>query len=216
MASDDQATYVDKLADAKTVADVDQIVADANAADLAILADAQDEAKATVNALTYLSSDEKTDFENQIANAKTVTDVAAIVAQAKNADVADARVWATNEISALNNLDTDAQQSFVSKLPDAETVATVEQIVADAKVADESALQDAQAEATETIKELTYLSDTDKSAATQTINDATTIADVDNIVADATANNLTNAKASATNEIGKLANLSEGDQTTYT
>ena len=27
---------------------------------------------------------------------------------------------------------------------------------------------------------------------------------------------MTNAKASATNEIGKLANLSEGDQTTYT
>ena len=60
------------------------------------------------------------------------------------------------------------------------------------------------------------MSDTDKSTATQTIDDATTIADVDNIVADATANNLTNAKASATNEIGKLANLSEGDQTTYT
>lgn len=90
LASDNQAMFIDKLADAKTVADVEQIIADANAADLAVLADAQDEAKATVDALTYLSSDEKTDFENQIANAKTVTDVATIVAQAKNADVADA------------------------------------------------------------------------------------------------------------------------------
>lgn len=161
---------------------------------------------ATIDNLSYLSSDEQTDFKQQIANTENVADIAPIVTEATDQNLANAKTDASTEIDELQHLSDDKKQSFVDQISNADTVAAVEQIIADAKLVDELTQQ--QAEAETQIDEMAYLSDDEKASYKNHVATATTSDEVATILDEAEETNLANAKDWAHDEISDLTNLS--------
>ncbi|MYV36000.1 adhesive domain-containing protein [Weissella cibaria] len=158
------------------------------------LATAKADATATIDAMQYLTDEEKADYKQQVADATTADAIDAVVTDATAQNLANAKDWATTEIGGLTNLDDADKQTYLDQLPGATTVEAVEQIVEDARNATGTDLTAEKADATAAIDAMKYLTDEEKADYKQQVTDATTADAIDAIVTDATAKNLANAK----------------------
>ncbi|MFS1787222.1 albumin-binding GA domain-containing protein [Weissella cibaria] len=131
-------TYLDKLLDATTVEAVEQIVEDARNAKSTDLDAAKADAAATIDAMKYLTDEEKAAYKQQVTDATTADAIDAIVTDATAQNLTNAKDWATTEISGLTNLDDAGKQTYLDQVTNAATVEEVEQIVANAKAATEN------------------------------------------------------------------------------
>ena len=179
------------------------------------LATAKADATAAIDAMKYLTDEEKADYKQQVADATTTDAIDTVVADATAQNLANAKDWATTEIGGLTNLDDAGKQTYLDQLPGATTVEAVEQIVEDARNATSTDLTTEKADATAAIDAMKYLTDEEKATYKQQVTDATTADAIDAIVTDATAQNLANAKDWATTEIGGLTNLDDAGKQTY-
>ncbi|WP_459446576.1 adhesive domain-containing protein [Weissella cibaria] len=180
------------------------------------LATAKADATAAIDAMKYLTDEEKADYKQQVADATTTDAIDTVVADATEQNLANAKDWATDEINGLTNLDDAGKQTYLDQLPGATTVEAVEQIVEDARNATSTDLTTEKADATAAIDAMKYLTDEEKVDYKQQVADATTADAIDAIVTDATAKNLANAKDWATDEINGLTNLDDAGKQTYT
>ncbi|MBD1502620.1 adhesive domain-containing protein [Weissella cibaria] len=179
------------------------------------LATAKADATAAIDAMKYLTDEEKADYKQQVADATTTDAIDTVVADATAQNLANAKDWATGEINGLTNLDDTGKQTYLDQLPDAATVEEVEQIVENARNATGTDLTTEKADATAAIDAMKYLTDEEKADYKQQVADATSADAIDAVIADATVQNLTNAKDWATTEISGLTNLDEAGKQTY-
>ncbi|WP_197458901.1 GA module-containing protein, partial [Weissella sp. DD23] len=112
-------TYTDQLPGAATVEAVEQIVEDARNAKSTDLDAAKSDATATIDAMKYLTDEEKADYKQQVSDATTADAIDAIVTDATAKNLTNAKDWATTEISGLTNLDDAGKQTYLDQLPDA-------------------------------------------------------------------------------------------------
>ena len=66
---------------------------------------AKADATAAIDAMKYLTDEEKADYKQQVTNATTADAIDAIVTDATAKKVTNAKDWATDEINGLTNLD---------------------------------------------------------------------------------------------------------------
>ncbi|WP_447408837.1 hypothetical protein ACDP95_00775 [Weissella confusa] len=198
---------------AESTSAVEQIVADAQAADK--LAEQKSAAQGEIDNMTYLTDDEKSAYNQQISDATDVAGVNAVVDDATDQNLASAKETATTEISNLANLSETDQTTYTDQVNQATDVATVEQAVTDAKQAADSALAEAQKDATATIDNLSYLSSNDQTDFKQQIANTENVADIEPIVTEATDQNLVNAKTDASTEIDGLQHLTDDKKQSF-
>ncbi|MCT0021175.1 DUF1542 domain-containing protein, partial [Weissella cibaria] len=118
---------------ATTVEAVEQIVEDARNATSTDLTAEKADATAAIDAMKYLTDEEKADYKQQVTDATTADAIDAVVEDATAQNLTNAKDWATTEISGLTNLNDADKQTYLDQLPDATTVEAVEQIVEDAR-----------------------------------------------------------------------------------
>ncbi|MGM7274964.1 adhesive domain-containing protein [Weissella confusa] len=201
----ERADYKSQVEAATSTDEIDGIVTTAQSANE--LAQAKLDANAAIDALTYLSDDEKAAYKQQVASATAVEDTNNVVTAATAQNLANAKTWGTGEVAGLTNLDDASKQSFTTQIQGATTTEQVEQIVTAAQTADATALADARTTATTAIDGMAYLSTAKKDDYKAKVASATDVAGVNVVVSDATDQNLANAQSWANDEITKLVNL---------
>ncbi|MFL1696488.1 adhesive domain-containing protein [Weissella kandleri] len=217
--------YVDRVENATTVAEVEQILAEAQAANQAAddLAAEKQAAIDEINGLKNLDKDQEQDYIDQVNNAKTADEITKIVDAAKAADqkaLDDAKASAKTEIGKMANLDDATKQEYVDRVDNATTVAEVEQILAEAQAANQAA-DDLTAEKQAAIDQINGLKNLDKDQKQgyiDQVNGAKTTGEIKQVVDAAKAADqkaLDDAKASAKTEIGKMANLDDATKQGY-
>ena len=77
------------------------------------LTTAKADATAAIDAMKYLTDEEKADYKQQVADATTADAIDTVVADATAQNLANAKDWATTEIGGLTNLD-DAASKLTS------------------------------------------------------------------------------------------------------
>ncbi|MBC6498320.1 GA module-containing protein [Weissella confusa] len=172
---------------ATTVAQVEQIVADAKAADAAVVAAERTKANAAIDTLTYLSTEEvagystaladarttattaidgmaylstaeKDDYKAKVASATDVAGVNVVVSDATDQNLANAQSWANDEITPVEDTNNVVTAATAQNLANAKTWGTGE------------------------VAGLTNLDDASKQSFTTQIQGATTTEQVEQIV----------------------------------
>ncbi|WP_445448609.1 hypothetical protein [Enterococcus faecalis] len=206
------------------------------------LLDKQNLTKATVRSLTALSDDEKQLFITKIDEAKAVTDIDPIYADAITLDSANraeksligTKLTAKIEIDSLLYLTKEEQIAFCSQIEQAKTVdeLTLVQVAADKKNTDHynekvaADLASAKVAAKEYISSLTNLSDEEKAAFTDVAYSSVNTVGVDNAKTQANAQNNANKKLVEANilklvkenaeaTVKSLVNLTEAVKNNY-
>ncbi|GEP24592.1 hypothetical protein LDI01_21850 [Lentilactobacillus diolivorans] len=161
--TDEQRTeYINKIKNATTQDEIDQIIKDATAqssinkskndsSSSSALDQAKSDTKDAIDSLSHLTQSEKDAFDKELSNAKTAEEIQQILDQAKAQDqinqsksdtssttaLSDAKTAAKTSIDSMNNL-TDQQKSDYKKAIDAaKDASTIESILNEAKAQDQ-------------------------------------------------------------------------------
>ncbi|GHP14795.1 surface protein [Lentilactobacillus fungorum] len=234
--------------DAATSTDeIDSIVAKAKAQDAINKANnngndtnltaAKTAAKASIDAMPYLTSDQKTAYKADVDAQTTAAGIQNVLDQAQaqndlnkaNQDgdataLANSKKSADAAIDSLQHLNAAEKADAKANVEAAKTVAEVQKALDDAVNLDKSKVSDlaqAKKDAIKTVDALTNLTAAQKSAAEDAINAANTQDEIDAAVNSAkaqnaiNAGNLDSAKASAKQAIDSLTNLSDAQKSNY-
>ena len=227
-----KAEYKTRVEEAETIAAVDEILAEAKAADqaagdAAALEAKKEEVKTAIDELQNLTDEQKTEYKSQVEEANDIEEVETTLEAAKAADAAalTAKKEAANaEIEALTNLTEEQRQEYKSQVEKAETIAAIDDIMTKAKEADQAAgdaaaLEAEREEAQKAIDGLQNLTDLQKADYKAQVEAADSISAVQEIVVAAQmadgAAALRAKKESAKTAIAGLPNLTEIQKSEY-
>ncbi|MGX7418358.1 dockerin type I domain-containing protein [Carnobacterium gallinarum] len=162
-----------------------------------MLEKAKEENKVTVNNLPNLTNEDKTGFDQQIDEAKTIEVIQQIVENAKVKDrenvLEQAKETGKATINSLPNLSDIEKNGFNQQIDGAKTVEEVQQIVETAKVKSATNVLDQVKEAGKaTINSLPTLTDAEKAGFNQQIDGAKTVGEVQQIIETAKTKSTTN------------------------
>ncbi|WP_278926701.1 hypothetical protein [Staphylococcus auricularis] len=227
LTDDEKDQFKQQVNDATSQAAIEKIVTDATEQGASNLLNKQKQQGTTsVNGLTNLSDDEKSDFAKRVkdATSKEAIDEAVNEATAKDLqnkaakDLSDAKRDAQVELERLTHLTEDNRTNISQQLDSAGTPSDVANIIRDAQQQDaDNLLSTQRGEGQGSIDQLHHLSNEAKAAFKDQISHAATKANIDEIVANAEqqdATNLLNSqKSNAHQTVGQLNNLTEEEQT---
>lgn len=177
----------------------------------------RDDASASIDSMSYLTAQQKSDFKSQLASTLTKDSITSIVASASKtnsdakatADLNAAKKVAIDKINALKFVGDKA--SFSSNIESATSIDQINAIVAQATTADKAEeLKQAKDKAVTTVNQLSNLTDSDKASFVNQIQSADSTKAVATISSTAqTKNDLNRAKTKALASIKSLDTLSD-------
>ena len=199
------------------------------------LAQAKEEAKKAVNALPYLTDEQKKDFIDQIEAATDKPSIDTLVAEARKlndaqapADLDAVKKQAIAEINALPYLTEEDKAALLAKVEAAQDIPTVQKVQEEARALNDqraAELAKAKEEAKAVIEALPLLTAEEKAAFKEAVDKATTIPAIEAIVAEARALNddrlvdpttpLDKVKEAAIAEINGLPYLTDAEKAAY-
>ncbi len=221
--------FVQKVQQATTAEDIDEILAEAKAESerlTQVFAQAQKDAKDAIGKLPHLSAEAVQQFYSRIDTATDAQQVADILAEAQEQsaqlaqELETAKEEAIGTINGLAHLDATLVSGYIAAIGQAESKEAVAQIVAEATAKNEElaeALQTAKDEAKVQIDALSNLSADEKQQYKDRVDKAAAVTDIAGIVEEARAKDtelaeekaLQEAKDNAKQTIALLPHLSE-------
>ncbi|MDA5510373.1 CAP domain-containing protein, partial [Streptococcus thermophilus] len=195
----------------KTISDIESTVA-------------REDATTSIQALKDLDASEQTDFTNQLNGTETQDVIKAIVAAAQTKDASnkaelDLKAAKSDAVSEINNLKfLSDKQSFTDKVNASDSIDAVASLLTEAKAQDAAdQLAKPKVDATDELKALSGLNDSDKASFADKINAATTLDGVSSVVSEAkTVSDLNTYKESAKTTVPNLTKLSDESKAGYT
>ncbi|MDO4910782.1 MAG: GA module-containing protein [Corynebacterium sp.] len=154
----DKTPFADRIAAANNRADVNAAVADAEAANLAVVVAEREAATKSVNDLVNLS--EKQSYLAEIAGATTVAAIKEVLTQATKAAQEELDAHRSEALKTIDDLPNDADLASIrAKVETATTKTEIDDLVSEARTADAQAYDDAKAKAITDINALVNLGD---------------------------------------------------------
>ncbi|MGX0379833.1 YSIRK-type signal peptide-containing protein, partial [Staphylococcus auricularis] len=227
LTEEEQTMMNQQIDQAKTKANIDDIISQAKQRDADnLLSSQKQQGIGEIDGLSHLTQEEQATFNEQINYAKDKKAVDDAVASAKAKDAAnlldEQKESGAHEVSGLKDLTNEQRQAFNQRIKDASTKEDIDQVIDDAKAKDASNLLDKQKSAgTNEVNGLKDLSESEQQGFNQRIQDASSKEDIDQIVTEAKAKDVENkdlsdAKQQGHATVDDLSNLTEEQLNAYT
>ena len=227
LTEEEQTMMNQQIDQAKTKANIDDIISQAKQRDADnLLSSQKQQGIGEIDGLSHLTQEEQATFNEQINYAKDKKAVDDAVASAKAKDAAnlldEQKESGAHEVSGLKDLTNEQRQAFNQRIKDASTKEDIDQVIDDAKAKDASNLLDKQKSAgTNEVNGLKDLSESEQQGFNKRIQDASSKEDIDQIVTEAKAKDVENkdlsdAKQQGHATVDDLSNLTEEQLNAYT